>query len=88
MFTQAAQLLNPVTAEPVYAQADKMLWTSMVALPLFAEPTVLAWSDTTSGIVPDPHGPGLLWETDLWGVKAPVPIGDPTTTVKVGPGVT
>jgi ABC-type transport system substrate-binding protein len=85
LFSSAAQELNPVTAQPIYAEADKQLWTNMVALPLFAEPTALAWSQNTVGITPNPHGPSLLWDTEQWGVRAPVPVGDPTTTVKVGP---
>jgi peptide/nickel transport system substrate-binding protein len=85
LFTTASQELNPVTAEPTYAAADKQLWTTMVALPLFAEPTAVAWSENTVGITANPHGPSLLWDTVDWGVRAPVPIGDPTTSVKVGP---
>jgi len=76
LLTQAAQQLNPVKASPIYAQADLMLWNSMVALPLFAEPTVLAWSSYSSGIGPNPFGPGLLWFPETWGIRVP-----PTSTV-------
>ena len=88
LFASAAQELNPVTAQPIYAQADKQLWTTMVALPLFAEPTAVAWSENTVGITPNPHGPALLDDTEMWAVRAPVPIGDPTSTVTVGPNAT
>jgi len=81
LFTQAMQELDPVTAQPFYAQADQVLWTEMVALPLFAEPTALAWSDFTTGIGPNPYGPGLFWQLDTWGLQIAEPVnyvGTPT----------
>ena len=71
LLTQAAQQLNPVQASPLYAQADQLLWSSMIALPLFAEPTALAWSNSSSGIGPNPYGPGLLWYPQTWGIRVP-----------------
>ena len=50
LLDQAAQQLNPVTAAPIYAQADTVLWNDMVALPLFAEPVALGWSVYTNGV--------------------------------------
>lgn len=73
--TKAAQELNPVTAAPMYAQVDQTLWNEMVALPLFAEPMAEAWSRTTSGVVMNPTGPGLLWSPEDWAVLVP-----PTST--------
>jgi len=85
IFAQASTELNPVTAVPIYAQADQQLWNTMVSLPLFAEPTVLAWSLATTGITPNPHSPaGLFWLTQTWGVMVSVPISAPSTTVVVG----
>ena len=85
LFAQASAELNPVTAVPIYAQADQQLWNTMVSLPLFAEPTVLAWSLATTGITPNPHSPaGLFWLTQTWGVMVSVPISAPSTTVVVG----
>jgi peptide/nickel transport system substrate-binding protein len=81
LFTEAMQELDPVTAQPFYAQADQLLWTEMVALPIFAEPTVLAWSDFTTGISPNPFGPGLLWQLQTWGLQTAEPVnysGTPT----------
>ena len=81
LFTEAMQELDPVTAQPFYAQADQALWTEMVALPLFAEPTALAWSDFTTGINPNPFGFGLLWELQTWGLQTAEPVnfsGTPT----------
>lgn len=71
LLTQAAQQLDPVKASPIYAQADLALWSSMIALPLFAEPTVLAWSSSSSGIGPNQFGPGLLWFPETWGIRVP-----------------
>jgi peptide/nickel transport system substrate-binding protein len=81
LFTEAMQELDPVTAQPFYAQVDQVLWNEMVALPLFAEPTVLAWSDFTTGINPNPFGPGLLWQLQTWGLQVAEPVtysGTPT----------
>jgi hypothetical protein len=53
----------------------------MVALPLFAEPTALAWSDFTTGVSPNPFGFGLLWELQTWGLQTAEPVnfsGTPT----------
>lgn len=69
--TNAAQQLNPVKASPLYAQADLALWNSMIALPLFAEPTTLAWSNYVGGIGPNPYGSGLLWFPQTWGLRVP-----------------
>ncbi len=71
LLTQAAQQLDPVKASPLYAQADLSLWNSMIALPLFAEPTALAWSSESAGIGPNPFGAGLLWAPETWGIRVP-----------------
>ena len=61
LLTKAAQQLNPNTASPLYTQADALLWKQMVALPLFAEPSAMAWSAYTAGVGPNPNGANLLW---------------------------
>lgn len=66
LFTKAATKLDPVTAQPIYAEIDAQLWAHMVALPLFAEPTVLAWSASLTGITPGPYAPGLLSPVTDW----------------------
>jgi peptide/nickel transport system substrate-binding protein len=63
--------LNPVQAAPSYTQADQLLWTEMVALPLFAEPSVLVWSNRLDNVTPNVHGPGLLWNPGLWELQVP-----------------
>lgn len=71
LLTTAAAQLNPVNAGGLYTQADMMLWKQMVALPLFAEPSALAWSDFTAGVADNPTGPGLLWFPQAWAIKVP-----------------
>jgi glutathione transport system substrate-binding protein len=71
LLTKAAQQLNPNTASPLYTQADALLWKQMVALPLFAEPSAMAWSAYTSGVGPNPNGANLLWFPQDWAVRVP-----------------
>jgi len=71
LLNRAARQLNPVTAKPLYTQADMLLWSQMVALPLFTEPDVLAWSNFTAGISANPMGPGLLWYPETWAIRVP-----------------
>jgi peptide/nickel transport system substrate-binding protein len=65
----ASQQLNPNTAAVDYAQADQLLWDSMVALPLFAEPSTLVWSRKLGGIDQTPRSDSLLWYAQLWAVR-------------------
>jgi len=67
----ASQQLNPNTAATDYAQADTQLWDEMVSLPLFAEPSALAWSRTIGGVTPTPRSDSLLWYAQLWAVRQP-----------------
>ncbi len=70
--------LNPVEAAPYYTQADQLLWTEMVALPLFAEPSVLVWSNRLDNVAPNVHGPGLLWNPGLWELQVPKALAQST----------
>lgn len=69
LLEKAAAELNPVTAAPIYEQAESVLWQDMVALPLFTEPSVLVWSDMTAGVSPNPDGPSLLWSPLDWSIR-------------------
>jgi peptide/nickel transport system substrate-binding protein len=75
LFSQAERELDPVTAQPLYNQIDQQLWTDMVALPLFAEPSALAWSDFITGVQADPYAPGLLSTILAWARL----VNEPTT---------
>jgi peptide/nickel transport system substrate-binding protein len=71
----AAQQLNPVTAQPIYDQVDQALWTSMAALPLFAEPWTTAWSTSVLDVVANPFAPELLWNAQNWSIGVLEPSG-------------
>jgi peptide/nickel transport system substrate-binding protein len=73
LFNQAASQLDPVSAQPLYAEIDQQLWSDMVALPLFAEPSVLVWSASLTGITPGPYGPGLFATILNWARLVPEP---------------
>ena len=65
----ATQQLNPNTAQTYWNQADTQLWDDMVSLPLYAEPTAIAWSRSIGGVTPTPRSDSLLWYTQLWAVR-------------------
>jgi peptide/nickel transport system substrate-binding protein len=71
LLVKASQELNPVDASPLYSQADTLLWQDMAALPLFAEPSVLAWSGQTADVNPNPNGANLLWSPETWAIRVP-----------------
>jgi peptide/nickel transport system substrate-binding protein len=70
LFAQAAQELAPPQAHATYQQIDQALWSAMPTLPLFAEPTLLVWSSTMSGVLDDPGGAGPLWNVRLWALRS------------------
>ncbi len=74
LLSNASAELNPVTATPLYNEADKLLWQQMATLPLFSEPTVLAWSDYVYGVGPNSQGPSLLWFPQTWQTRAVQPL--------------
>jgi peptide/nickel transport system substrate-binding protein len=80
LLDQAVRQLNPVTGATSYQMADQLLWTDMVALPLFTEPLVVGTSDRVNGVGPNPYGAGLLWYPQAWQVQALQPVGATTTT--------
>ncbi|MHB1582918.1 MAG: ABC transporter family substrate-binding protein [Acidimicrobiales bacterium] len=71
LLTKASRELSPVTASPMYAQADLMLWKAMVALPLFAEPEAMAWSSDTTGEGLSVDRADLLWSPGVWANRVP-----------------
>lgn len=72
-FAVAAKDLNPVTGASVYGQIDDVLWDRMVALPLFAEPTLVANGVQVANVVANPSPSGLLWNLPLWSTLIPRP---------------
>lgn len=72
LVTTASQELNPNTAATEYDAADAQLWTDMVALPLFTEPSALVWSRTVGGVTPTPmSSDSLLWYAQDWAIRVP-----------------
>jgi peptide/nickel transport system substrate-binding protein len=71
LFTQAMQELDTPSAQSIYNQIDQALWTSMPALPLYAEPTMLVSSAAVANVSDDAGGLGPLWSMRLWTRMAP-----------------
>jgi peptide/nickel transport system substrate-binding protein len=66
LLSRASAQLNPVTGSTLYQQADNLLWTQMVALPLLDEPNVIGIANAVAGAGPNPFGAGLLWFPSNW----------------------
>lgn len=62
LFTQASRQMFVVTARGIYQQIDQDLWAAMPTLPLFAEPSMLAWSSSVAGVEGDDGGAGALYD--------------------------
>lgn len=71
LLEKASQQLNPVDAGPLYSQVDAELWQQMVSLPLFTQPSVLAWSGKSAGVSPNTNGPSLFWNAQYWAIRVP-----------------
>lgn len=71
LFAQASQQLGAGQDKQLYQQVDGALWTAMPSLPLFAEPVVVAWSASLSGVRNDPGGLGPLWSVAKWAYLMP-----------------
>jgi len=71
LLEKASEELNPVDAAPIYSEVDSVLWQDMVGLPLFTQPSLLAWSGNTSGVSSNPNLSGLLWSIQSWSMRVP-----------------
>lgn len=67
----ASEELNPVRATPMYQTVDDLLWQDMVAVPLFAEPVIQAWTGRLAGVSENPFGASLLWAPGGWAQRVP-----------------
>ena len=72
LFEEAAVELDPARAALIYQQIDRLLWQAMPAVPLFAEPTLLANEASLSGVQADAGGAGPLWGAANWARLGPV----------------
>ena len=65
-FEETAVELDPARAALIYQKIDELLWQAMPAVPLFAEPTLLANVASISGVQADAWGAGPLWGAADW----------------------
>jgi peptide/nickel transport system substrate-binding protein len=66
LFTEAEEQLSANQAAATYEEIDQDLWLDMPSLPLLAEPGLVAFSATMSGVQSDAGGLGVLWEMNEW----------------------
>ena len=78
---KASQQFNANTEAGYFNQADVQLWQDMVSLPLYAEPTALAWSDKIGGVTAAPRSNDLLWYAQFWAVRVPESTSDTTPSL-------
>jgi peptide/nickel transport system substrate-binding protein len=71
LFEEAAIELDPARAAVIYQQIDLLLWQAMPAVPLFAEPTLLANTASISGVQADAWDVGPLWGAATWARLGP-----------------
>ena len=65
-FEETAVELDPARAALIYQKIDELLWQAMPAVPLFAEPTLLANVASIAGVQADAWGAGPLWGASNW----------------------
>jgi ABC-type transport system substrate-binding protein len=68
LFNQAIANFNPVTAASTWLQMDQKILTSYWVRPLFTSPSLLAWTNTLTGVTTSFSVPGLLDEEPNWTV--------------------
>jgi peptide/nickel transport system substrate-binding protein len=71
LFDQALANFNPVTAASTWLQMDQKIQTSYWVRPLFTSPSLLAWTNTLTGVTTSFSVPGLLDEVPNWTIAPP-----------------
>src|ERR1700691_1476333 len=66
LFDQALANFNPVTAASTWLLMDQKIQTSYWVRPLFTSPSLLAWTNTLTGVTTSFSVPGLLDELPNW----------------------
>jgi peptide/nickel transport system substrate-binding protein len=84
LLTTASQQLSLNVASTDYQMADQQLWSAVVSLPLYTEPTALAVSRKVGGVTATPSSDSFLWYGQFWAVKVPER-SDKTTPTLPGP---
>jgi len=75
LFNRAIANFNPVTASSTWLQMDQKIQSSYWARPLFTSPSLLAWSNSLTGVTTSFSVPGLLDEVPIWSVAPPATQG-------------
>ncbi len=70
LLATASGELNAVTATADYNRVDTLLWKDMVTLPLYQEPTFIAFNHRYGNIAANPSTSTPFWDCDTWGLKA------------------
>jgi ABC-type transport system substrate-binding protein len=81
LVTTASQQLSPTVAATDYAAADQQLWSEIVSLPLFTEPSALAYSRTIGNVTATPTSDSFLWYAQFWDKKVPEPTNNTTPSL-------
>jgi peptide/nickel transport system substrate-binding protein len=68
LFNQAIAKFNPVTAAATWLQMDQKIQSSYWVRPLFTSPSLLAWTNTLTGVTTSFSAPGLLDQVPNWTV--------------------
>ena len=71
LFNQAIANFNPVTAATTWLQMDQKILSSYWVRPLFTSPSLLAWTNTMTGVTTSFSVPGLLDEEPNWTLSPP-----------------
>ena len=71
LFNKAIANFNPVTAASTWLQMDQRIQNSYWVRPLFTSPSLLAWTNTLTGVTTSFSVPGLLDEVPNWTVSPP-----------------
>ncbi len=69
LLTTASGELNPGTATADYNRVDALLWKDMVTLPLYQEPTFIAYNHRYANIAANPTMSTPFWDCDTWGLR-------------------
>jgi peptide/nickel transport system substrate-binding protein len=75
LFSQANGELNEGKADTIYNQIDQLLWADMESLPLYQDPTFIAFERSYLNIADNPSVSGPFWNAEQWGFAPPASSG-------------
>jgi peptide/nickel transport system substrate-binding protein len=77
LFVQANGELNAGKAGAIYNQIDQLLWADMESLPLYQDPTFIAFDRSYLNIADNPSVSGPFWNAEQWGFAPLASSGHP-----------